>query len=59
MVLVPRLAKLCGIIFNVHFYLMFGSAKQETGIFPQILVMANSLAMINKLKFEAYHVSNK
>lgn len=37
---------------------MFLSAKQETEIFPQILVVANSLAMIQKLKFEAYHASN-
>lgn len=58
MVLVPCLAKLPRIVFNVYFYLMFLSAKQETEIFPQILVVANSLAMIQKLKFEAYHASN-
>lgn len=58
MVLVPCLAKLHRIVFNVYFYLMFLSAKQETEIFPQILVVANSLAMIQKLKFEAYHASN-
>lgn len=58
MVLVPCLAKLRRIVFNVYFYLMFLSAKQETEIFPQILVVANSLAMIQKLKFEAYHASN-
>lgn len=58
MVLVPCLAKLLRIVFNVYFYLMFLSAKQETEIFPQILVVANSLAMIQKLKFEAYHASN-